>query len=721
MKKINYLFAFVCVIFIGIFYVSAKQYYNDGSYIKGIDINTSKSLFIDNIKSNLTFGLDSSLNCNNGTNYVGTGCVVDTGNEEYETIVDGDVNGDGTITMIDIVRLVLFQKNKYELDKIFIEASKVNGSDDINNTLKLLSNYLIKNESISEESTEIDDNTISSVKIVTDESNIQSHIGDSFQLLISVSPSNAVYENVVWTSSNTDVMSINQDGVVTAIGAGTTVISVLVDGKTATLGLTVLENDIAVIPTNSLCVSKIYNGSEQMLTENDSSLGYSLTGNHQTNAGSYTITATLEEGYRWGDNTTTDKTFICSISKATPTIVLSDTSGKVIVNGSLTFTESANVLGKFTNSSGTSSVATVSPTSTDSITANETQVVTVSGLSLGSSSISINFIPDDVANYNEASTRIYNVSVIEDSLVVAGISGCSSEITSSNTVISCTNTLTMNVGANYQLEVTRTSSNSINYTDVNYSSNNNHVSVSSTGLITANSAGTSEITITTDDELIVLHFTVEVVEPVTDVQLSCPKSVISIGEEITLTASSTGVSGEYTWQSSNYNVVSLTPIDNTSTAVGMSSGDATISVSRGGYSASCGIEVVGGEVSINAEQNNTGSPFATVHLTVDTSNLSNTGDISYKWYLNNNLISGINTWQYTASEYGTYKVEVYISNTKVAEATHKINAADIRYSFNQDSNTKWVFVNNPEKITTDHLADVSSKVLYKTSFSNTLE
>ena len=269
----------------------------------------------------------------------------------------------------------------------------------------------------------------------------------------------------------------------------------------------------ATIPTDSLCVPRTYNGSNQQITSVTSGTGYTLKGYDQTDAGTHTITATLASGYRWSDNTTGTKTFKCSINKATPTIKFATTSGSVtyhtgngfggnwiyspvkvsgtvtltssntnyvsiqenyvstkvdsstsqpapnftiVVNGvkatstpipitvkftpdnenfetvtetynvtvnkatptitlseesawlsgSKTFTEKANVAGKFTNTSGTTSVATVSPKSNSTaVAANTAQTVTVTGVKDGSSTITVNFEPTDTTNYRTVSAK----------------------------------------------------------------------------------------------------------------------------------------------------------------------------------------------------------------------------------------------------------------------------------------------------------------------------
>lgn len=160
----------------------------------------------------------------------------------------------------------------------------------------------------------------------------------------------------------------------------------------------------ATIPTNSLCVARTYNGSNQQITSATSGTGYKLNGYTQKNAGTHTITATLASGYRWSNNTDGTKTFECSISKATPTITLSEESAWL--SGSKTFTEKANVAGKFTNTSGTTSVATVSPKSNSTaVAANTAQTVTVTGVKDGSSTITVNFEPTDTTNYRTVSAK----------------------------------------------------------------------------------------------------------------------------------------------------------------------------------------------------------------------------------------------------------------------------------------------------------------------------
>ena len=101
---------------------------------------------------------------------------------------------------------------------------------------------------------------------------------------------------------------------------------------------------------------------------------------------------------------TVTETFNVTVNQATPKITLSEESAWL--SGSKTFTEKANVAGKFTNTSGTTSVATVSPKSNSTaVAANTAQTVTVTGVADGSSTITVTFEPTDTTNYKTVSAK----------------------------------------------------------------------------------------------------------------------------------------------------------------------------------------------------------------------------------------------------------------------------------------------------------------------------
>ena len=111
--------------------------------------------------------------------------------------------------------------------------------------------------------------------------------------------------------------------------------------KTANGTLTVTNAGTATIPTaaNYCQPSLVYNGSEQTLTKTAGS-GYSFSGNQKTNAGTYTITATLATGWKWSDNSVTTKTFNCTISQKSVTITAGSSerayNGSALTNSNCT-------------------------------------------------------------------------------------------------------------------------------------------------------------------------------------------------------------------------------------------------------------------------------------------------------------------------------------------------------------------------------------------------
>ena len=179
-------------------------------------------------------------------------------------------------------------------------------------------------------------------------------------------------------------------------------------------------------PTTSYCSTPTYNGSSQTITKAAGS-GYSFSGNTGTNAGSYTVTATLDGNHQWRDGTTANVTFSCSIAQATPTITLSSTTGTVGYNQSATFMattkSSPNAAGTLTATSGTTSVITITGGASSSITATSSGVsstITYKAVKgTGSSSITVKFTPTDTTNFKTVTaTFTATASKIDDTITI---------------------------------------------------------------------------------------------------------------------------------------------------------------------------------------------------------------------------------------------------------------------------------------------------------------
>ncbi len=143
--------------------------------------------------------------------------------------------------------------------------------------------------------------------ISLNETSISLAVGSSVTLTATVSPSNATYKNVTWSSSNTSVATVT-NGTVTANAAGKATITALASGKTATCSVTVY------VPVSGVSL----NQSSLILNVGDS----------------YTLTATVTPFYATNKDVTwsSSNTSVATVSKGTV---------KAIAEGTATITAKA--------------------------------------------------------------------------------------------------------------------------------------------------------------------------------------------------------------------------------------------------------------------------------------------------------------------------------------------------------------------------------------------
>ena len=123
-------------------------------------------------------------------------------------------------------------------------------------------------------------------------------VGDSATLTATVEPSNATNKNVTWASDNESVATVDVNGVVTAVGAGTATITVTTEdgGKTATCTVTVERPYVPPAnPNYRIDVTTTEGGTV------DKDPAAAKAGE------TVTLTPTPEEGYEVGEVTVTDR------------------------------------------------------------------------------------------------------------------------------------------------------------------------------------------------------------------------------------------------------------------------------------------------------------------------------------------------------------------------------------------------------------------------------
>ena len=78
--------------------------------------------------------------------------------------------------------------------------------------------------------------------------NLNIKVGDTYQLISTVSPSNATNKNIVWSSNNTNIVTVNSNGAIIATGVGEALVTVRTEdgGHVATCSVYVASNVVNV-------------------------------------------------------------------------------------------------------------------------------------------------------------------------------------------------------------------------------------------------------------------------------------------------------------------------------------------------------------------------------------------------------------------------------------------------------------------------------------------
>ena len=177
-------------------------------------------------------------------------------------------------------------------------------------------------------------------------------VGMTKKLEAAITPEDATTKTITWTSSNTDVATVTAEGIVTAKGAGTSVITAKTyNGKTAKCTITVKQQVTAIAlsdETVSLWVGKkkTLTATAIPTTANNTSVNWSSSDNKVATVsskgvitakgkGTCTITCTAADGYGTKN--------ICEVTVKQPVteIALSETTASLWVGDTKTITATA--------------------------------------------------------------------------------------------------------------------------------------------------------------------------------------------------------------------------------------------------------------------------------------------------------------------------------------------------------------------------------------------
>ena len=408
--------------------------------------------------------------------------------------------------------------------------------------------------------------------------------GSEALLTATIQPSNATNKSVTWTSSNNAVASVSSFGFVTAQAAGTARITVTTqDGsRTAYCDVTVSTTNIPVtgVSLSQTTMSLTPGGTGQLTAtiQPSNATNKNVTWTSSNNAvasvsssglvtaqaaGTARITVTTQDGSRTAYCDVTVSTTNISVTS----VSLNQTTMSLTAGGTDQLTaaiQPSNATNK--NVTWTSSNSAVAAVSSSGL---------VTAQAAGTARIT-------VTTQDSSRTAYCDVTVNTTNIPVTGVS------------LNQT-TMSLTTGNTGQLTATIQPSNATNR-NVSWTSSNSAVaSVSSSGLVTAQAAGTARITVTTQDgsRTAYCDVTVSAIN-VTSVTLNKNTMTLTEGgsEQLTHTIQPSNASNKaVTWTSSNTNVAIVS--NGMVAAIAKGNAKITLRTVDGGYTASCDVTVAG--------------------------------------------------------------------------------------------------------------------------------
>jgi len=386
--------------------------------------------------------------------------------------------------------------------------------------------------------------------------------GATQQLTATIAPLNATNRTLTWTSSNTNVATVSQTGLVTGVTAGTSIITVTTadGGFTASANITVVIIPVASITLAPATVALSVGATSQLTanvlpanatnrnvtwTSSDSAIATVNSTGLVTGirAGTAIITARTVDGGRTA-NATINVTFVpvtaVTIMPTTAAIRLGTT---LQLHTTLTPPNASNRTLLWSTSDA--SIATVSDTGL------------VTPIRVGTVTITV--------------TTVDGARTANSTITITG-----SPITRLR--VSPT-TASLNVGATTRLTPIVEPVNASTDTLVWTSSNTAIATVSSTGLVTGVSAGTVTITVRTPDNLRSANSTITITgSPITSLRVSPTTASLNVGATTRLTPivePSNVATDTLVWTSSN---TAIATVNSTGLVTGVAAGNATITV-----------------------------------------------------------------------------------------------------------------------------------------------
>ncbi len=432
--------------------------------------------------------------------------------------------------------------------------------------------------------------TVSVSGVSVDESTVSIVDGLTATILATVSPANATDKSVTWSSSDDQVATVDQSGVITAALAGTATITVTTtDGsRIATIVVTVTAGTVSVTSVNvDLSEVSLEVGSTATVvatvepaTATDKTVTWSSSDDQVATVDQSGVITAEGVGTANITVTTTD-------GSHTATIVVTVTAGTISVSGvnvdlvevSLEVGSTATVVATVEPATATDKTVTWSSSDDQVATVDQSGVITAEGE--GTATIIVT-----TTDGSRIATVI--VTVIAAPIGTISVSGVSVD----GSIVSIVDGLTATILATVS---------PANATDksVIWSSSDAQIATVDNGVITAEGVGTADITVTTSDgshtATVAVTVTAAPIGTISVSGVSVDESTVSIVNELTATVVATvspanATDNSVTWSSSDDQVATVDQSGEI-TAVGVGTATITVTTTDGPYTATVAVTV----------------------------------------------------------------------------------------------------------------------------------
>ena len=486
------------------------------------------------------------------------------------------------------------------------------------------------------------------------------YVGNTEQLSANISPSDASDTILTWTSSNSNIASVNNNGVITAISAGTAIVTAATtDGSNLSASCTVFVQNVLA---TSICLNK-------------TSLTLDKDETAQLVATVYPSNATIK--------TVTWKSANTSIARVSSNgVVTAVAAGTVTITAS---TIDGSNLYATCNVTVKQLATSISLNKTDAtIYTGNTLQLNATVLPSTTSNPSVTWSSSNTSVATVSSTGLVTAKSAGNAVITAKTSDGSNLSASCNvTVKQLATSISLNMtdatiytGNTLQLNATVLPSTTSNPSVTWSSSNTSAATVSSTGLVTAKSTGTAVITaITADGTNLSASCSVTVKRLATSISLNKTSATLYLDQTVQLTATvspSNATDKSVVWSSSDDGIASVT---NTGLVTAIATGNATIKATTtdgSNLSATCAITVKAYVTSLTLDQSE-----ATI-LEGDTITLTPTILPSYatnqnlNWSSSNTSVASVNNGAVVGRSGGEATVTARTADGSNLSATCKV-------------------------------------------------